>query len=92
MLQSGPPRLAPYTLLAADWLAISIAAALETTRHAQGAVRQARGDKLRCCSTAACSGVGGGSDDCNDKDWTDTDRDNAGSNNGNPDYRDRRPP
>ena len=38
------------------------------------------------------TGIGGGSDDCDDEDWTDTDRDNAGSNNDNPDYRDRRPP
>jgi hypothetical protein len=73
---------------AADWAAVSVAAALETTRHAPGTVRQAGGDELRCCCAATCGGGGGGG--CDDKDWTDADRD-ADGNGVNPDDGDGRP-
>ncbi len=75
-LPSGPPS-------AADWAAVNIAAALETTRHASGAVRQAGGDKLRRHHTATRGSGSGGNHD--DKDWTDADRDNADSNDNNSD-------
>jgi hypothetical protein len=49
LLPSDPP-------LAADWAAVSITVASETTRHAPGAVRQAGGVKLlRCCTAAAAA-------------------------------------
>jgi hypothetical protein len=47
-LSSGPPS-------AADWAAVSVTVALETTRHAPGAVRRAGGDELRRCRTAAAA-------------------------------------
>ncbi len=51
LLPSGPP-------LAANLTAVNITVALETTRHAPGAVRQAGGDKLRhCCAAAAAAAI-----------------------------------
>jgi hypothetical protein len=75
--------------LAADRVAVSVAAALEMTRHAPGAVRQAGGDKLRCCHAPTCSG--GGSGDQDDEDRTDRDHDNADGDDVNPDNWDGRP-
>jgi hypothetical protein len=44
--------------LAADWVAVSVTVALETTRHFPGAVQQAGGDKLqRCCAAAAAAAI-----------------------------------
>jgi hypothetical protein len=48
LLPSGPPS-------AADWAAVSITVALETTRHAPRAVWQAGGDELRRCRAAAAA-------------------------------------
>ncbi len=48
LLPSGLPS-------AADWVAVSVTVALETTRHATGAVQQAGGDKLRRCRAAVAA-------------------------------------
>jgi hypothetical protein len=79
-LQSGPPS-------AADWAAVSVTVASETTRHAPGAVRQAGGDELR-----RCRGGGGGGGYCDDKDRMDADCDDADDYDVNPDDGNGRPP
>ncbi len=54
MVIAAEPSLPSRPPSAADWAAVSITVALETTRHAPGAVRRAGGDKLqRCCAAAA---------------------------------------
>ncbi len=47
-LPFGPPS-------AADWAAVSVTVALETTRHAPSAVWRAGGDELRRCRAAAAA-------------------------------------
>jgi hypothetical protein len=47
-LPSGPPS-------AADWVAVSVTVASETTRHAPGAVRRAGGDELQRCRAVAAA-------------------------------------
>ncbi len=58
MAIAAEPSLPSSPPLAADLAAVSVTVALETTRHAPGAVRRAGGDELqRCRAVAAAAAI-----------------------------------